>query len=859
MGRTRHPVRFALAASLLLLLAAPRACDAASSLKAAENKLREQGLLLHDHDSSASRRARDADAGFAATKEHPPPSPAESKFRAARDALEGSAARFSRRKAHAVRALREVLALEPRHREAMTCLGRAYQTGEGVEQDDAEALRLFREAAALGDPGAHEELGFAHGVGWYGLERSTAKAVLHQYFAAMGGDPLAQMAMGSRHLRGAGVPESCQSAALYYDPPASSVADTTNAKGASFTGASENAGGPNGAVRLTAETSLAADPARRDADVAQYYKYSADMGNADAASAVGRLLTFGARGVEADQRSAYKYFAQAAAAGDADAMARLGHMFANGVGVAAPCNETALALFRAANDKGIARAAYGLGYMHLGGFGVARDLMKAFEHISAAAEAGLPEAQFHLGALYARGVFGKEHAANAGGADADAEKNANLPEPGDKSGETKALTYAPPKRRDHAKAFYNFNLAAAQGHATATYNLAVMQLSGSLGLPQTCKSACLLLKGLAERGAWAGGVEEARAALAAGRKRAGLVKYMKVAEAGVEVAQANAAFVLDRAEPWYEAPTEARDASSFEGKNQKKQKRGFEGRFARTTTASSDRERRALHYHKLAADQGNVLSLLKIGDAYFYGRAGGATRTDERRRRARDEKLGETAYRGRDGFSDFSSRNVSAAVYLRATQHRSAQAMFNLGAMHEHGLGLPKDLHLAKRYYDMALSTDPKAFAPVKLALWKLQAHKWLAERAEGSRAAAAAAAAARLAADLIADLITPRAETGRDAKGDAESDAARAKSGGDGGYESRPKPRRERDVAALAVLATALAAVLIARLGVDAGLIRAAAAAAEGADGARDEPEARASAASPPPGADDAAARATP
>ena len=64
--------------------------------------------------------------------------------------------------------------------------------------------------------------------------------------------------------------------------------------------------------------------------------------------------------------------------------------------------------------------------------------------------------------------------------------------------------------------------------------------------------------------------------------------------------------------------------------------------------------------------------------------------------------------------------------------------MFNLGAMHEHGLGLPKDLHLAKRYYDMAPSTDPKAFAPVKLALWKLQAHKWLAERAEGGGRAAA-------------------------------------------------------------------------------------------------------------------------
>jgi SEL1 protein len=46
-------------------------------------------------------------------------------------------------------------------------------------------------------------------------------------------------------------------------------------------------------------------------------------------------------------------------------------------------------------------------------------------------------------------------------------------------------------------------------------------------------------------------------------------------------------------------------------------------------------------------------------------------------------------------------QSKSAAVYLQASQHRSAQAMFNLGLMHEHGIGLPKDLHLAKRYYDM--------------------------------------------------------------------------------------------------------------------------------------------------------------
>jgi SEL1 protein len=820
MGWTRHPVRFALAASLLLLLAAPRACDAAISLKAAENKLREQGLLLHASDSSGSRRARDADAGPSTATEHPPPSPAELKFRAARDALEGSAARFSRRKAHAVRALREVLALEPRHREAMTCLGRAYQTGEGVEQDDAEALRLFREAAALGDPGAHEELGFAHSVGWGGVEQSTAKAVLHQYFAAMGGAPLAQMAMGWRHLRGAGVPESCQSAVLYYDPPASLVADSTNKKGASFTGGGPNSvNGANGAIRLTAETSSGFDgAARRDADVAQYYKYSADMGNADAASAVGRLLTFGSRGVKQDARTAYKYFTQAAAAGDADAMAHLGHMFANGIGVNEPSNETALALFRAAVDKGNARAAYGLGYMHLGGFGVDRDLTKAFEHITNAAEAGSPEAQFHLGALYARGVFGK---------DAPKEENA------EKESEN---AYARPSKRDHAKAFYNFNLAAAQGHATATYNLAIMQLSGSLGLPQTCKAAALLLKGLAERGAWTAGVEEARGALAAGRKRAGLVKYMKVAEAGVEVAQANAAFVLDRAEPWYEESTDDDDDETSDARIRR---RGFEekGRFSSVLGAStfgssaefsSDRERRALHYHKLAADQGNVLSLLKIGDAYFYGRTGGKAPSDRSKFSTRDGEKRKVL----NALDE--RRNVSAAVYLRATQRRSAQAMFNLGAMHEHGLGLPKDLHLAKRYYDMALSTDPKAYVPVKLALYKLQAHAWLLEKSKQSRFAAFLV---RLVADVV-ELVSPsssgsRAETRVDGRffwrfffGATTNEEEE--------YMDATKHGSEYDVMALAVLTTALAVVVVARLFVGAGVLRVARAEAA-LDGAED------------------------
>ncbi|KAJ1463716.1 hypothetical protein T484DRAFT_1873387 [Baffinella frigidus] len=34
------------------------------------------------------------------------------------------------------------------------------------------------------------------------------------------------------------------------------------------------------------------------------------------------------------------------------------------------------------------------------------------------------------------------------------------------------------------------------------------------------------------------------------------------------------------------------------------------------------------------------------------------------------------------------------------------EAMFDLGYMHEHGIGIARDLHLAKRFYDMAAETS---------------------------------------------------------------------------------------------------------------------------------------------------------
>lgn len=81
-------------------------------------------------------------------------------------------------------------------------------------------------------------------------------------------------------------------------------------------------------------------------------------------------------------------------------------------------------------------------------------------------------------------------------------------------------------------------------------------------------------------------------------------------------------------------------------------------------------------------------------------------------------KLGDAHYYGKGTRIDYEA----AATHYRSAseQQHNAQAMFNLGYMHERGLGLALDRHLAKRCYDLAAEASPDAKIPVTLALMKL-------------------------------------------------------------------------------------------------------------------------------------------
>jgi SEL1 protein len=104
----------------------------------------------------------------------------------------------------------------------------------------------------------------------------------------------------------------------------------------------------------------------------------------------------------------------------------------------------------------------------------------------------------------------------------------------------------------------------------------------------------------------------------------------------------------------------------------------------------------ALVHWTRSAKQQNIDALVKMGDYYLSG-------------------LGTAV----------SPENAASCYQAAAEPPGSAQAMWNLGWMHENGIGIEQDFHLAKRFYDQALETNDEAYLPVKLSLYKLRWRSW--------------------------------------------------------------------------------------------------------------------------------------
>jgi TPR repeat protein len=136
-----------------------------------------------------------------------------------------------------------------------------------------------------------------------------------------------------------------------------------------------------------------------------------------------------------------------------------------------------------------------------------------------------------------------------------------------------------------------------------------MHLHG-MGTPQSCAIAVRLLKTVAERGEWASILKEAHGDYMRGFDRKALMLYMQAAEEGFEVAQNNAAWLLERISNSAGHSSRARGDASDDSASD-----------LLTDVLPNARARRALalRYWQRAAEQGNAEAQRKVGDYFYYG------------------------------------------------------------------------------------------------------------------------------------------------------------------------------------------------------------------------------------------------
>ncbi|XP_073348769.1 protein sel-1 homolog 1 isoform X1 [Pagrus major] len=345
-------------------------------------------------------------------------------------------------------------------------------------------------------------------------------------------------------------------------------------------------------------------------------------------------------------------------------------------------------------EKGDVQAQVGLGQLHLhGGRGVEQNHQRAYDYFTQAANAGNTHAMAFLGKMYSEGSEFLPQ--NNETALQYFKKASDLGNPVGQSGLGMAYLYGrgvPVNyelalkyfqkaaeqgwvdgqlqlgtmyyngigvKRDYKQALKFFNLASQAGHILAFYNLAQMHATGT-GVMRSCHTAVELFKNVCERGRWSERLMTAYGSFKEGETDAALVQYLLLAEQGYEVAQSNVAFVLDQTEG------------------------------AKIFSENETYPRALLHWTRAAA-QGYTVARIKLGDYHFYGYG-----------------------------TDVDYETAVIHYRLASEQQHSAQAMFNLGYMHEKGLGIKQDIHLAKRFYDMAAEASPDAQVPVFLALCKL-------------------------------------------------------------------------------------------------------------------------------------------
>lgn len=534
-------------------------------------------------------------------------------------------------------------------------------------RDFGRAFEYYQQLASLnGNSSALYMVGlmYSTGVG-DAVQRDQARALLYYTFAAQRGHTRAEMTLASRHHTGVGTPKSCETACKYYKRVADKVMDWYRSGppgGMSWTREAyhiaDDFGGIYGEGASVSSSGINAvhhhpnsDAYASIEDIIEYLDLMSNKGDFKSSFNLGRIYYEGQRGLERNLGLAAKYFFMVVkkywkSNGRIDENSKpnlekiaaksagyLGRMYMRGEGVQQDFDRAKF-WFDRGTTAGDAQSQYCLGLLWLNGYGVPRNVGKATDYFKAAADQEYALAQVQLGVLFLdRGNAEDVRVAN-----------------------------------DY------FELAARYGNIEAQYYLAEMIHHG-IGRDKACAQALGLYKTVSEKAeplvsSW----NEANQAYEEGDYELAFLGYLHAAEEGYESAQNNVAYLLDTRQSMLSNVLSIGEPKS----------------------TVLDNPSLALIFYTRSSRQGNIDSLVKMGDYYL------------------------------DGVGTTLDVDKAVKCYTGAAEYQqSAQALFNLGWMHENGIGLDQDFHLAKRYYDLALATNEEAYLPVKLSLLKLRARSY--------------------------------------------------------------------------------------------------------------------------------------
>ncbi|GAA96960.1 uncharacterized protein L969DRAFT_96851 [Mixia osmundae IAM 14324] len=575
------------------------------------------------------------------------------------------------------------------------------------------AFRRYKDMAdQTGNSTAQSMLAFLYSSGYRGAADTSVvqgvgdqpMALLYHTFAALAGLPEAELAIGYRHLAGIGLPASCQEALPFYKSAASKaiaefesgppggrhlppskirLADLSG--GVYGAGASVVSTGPN--AKMAAQTPGTLTPTTRQEweDVLEFYHFHADRHDAGYMFRLGRIYYNGFGGGVVAQLERGEGHDDPGGRDFARAL-RWFERLARSVWPRDPPGVVTLtpqqpgqsqqATIKAYDDakdiktiiddhsQMVAGLAAGyLGRMYLRGEGLPQDFSKAFLWFSRGLRSGDRESQYGLGLMYRDGLGVLRNPKLS----VSLLQEASAQEHTDAQVALGKLFY---DSGDYLAAAQYFEHAARHGDTFQSYYWLAEMSAHGLGRPEICTVAVAYYKIVAERGDWKHEVWwEAERAWARGDRQRAFLGYWMMAERGYEQAQNNVAWILDQDKRALRIPM-------------------IDGMRRNIT------DRLALTFWTRSAAQNNIDALVKMGDYYLsgYGTSTGAPQPQK-----------------------------AAACYSSAAMtHVSAMAMHNLGWLHENGIGVEKDFHLAKRYYDLSFETNAQGYLPATLSLLRL-------------------------------------------------------------------------------------------------------------------------------------------